>query len=512
MTVFKVRDFELAGRIGTLITKGGQVETPAFFPVIDPIRQEVSISDIEEVGFRQVITNAYLLYKRFGDRAREEGVHRILNFNGTVMTDSGAYQLLEYGEIDIDQDTIIGYERDIGSDIAVILDHPTGDVSRAEAEESVKKTLENAISALKLIGSPEESKTVWVLPIQGGRYLDLVARSAEESSKLPYPMYALGSPTVFMEKYKYSAVLDMLGTAKLRLPPERPLHLFGAGHPLMFPFAVALGADTFDSASYVLYARDDRYMTDYGTVRLQELEYFPCSCPVCSKYTPKDLLEMPPAERRRLLALHNLYVIKRSIERVKQAMREGRLWELLVEISRYRPEAREALRTLSKYYKLLEEYTSRSKGSLRGLRLISIESVWNPRVMRYRSWAASRYAPYAKRVLLRPLLSSAGRCTSEKPGSKDLEVIYYMPYLGLVPASACGAYPTAQHRYSGVVDDDVIRDLVNFVRAFIARVRRMGYEVSAEATYRRAWSVEVGRELERMGVSVTWLGPKKRPT
>jgi hypothetical protein len=132
--------------------------------------------------------------------------------------------------------------------------------------------------------------------------------------------------------------------------------------------------------------------------------------------------------------------------------------------------------------------------------------------MRYRSWAASRYAPYAKRVLLRPLLSSAGRCTSEKPGSKDLEVIYYMPYLGLVPASACGAYPTAQHRYSGVVDDDVIRDLVNFVSAFVARARRMGYEVSAEATYRRAWSVEVGRELERMGVSVTWLGPKKRPT
>jgi archaeosine tRNA-ribosyltransferase (EC 2.4.2.-) len=141
MTVFKIRDFELAGRIGTLITKGGQVETPAFFPVIDSIRQEVSISDIEEVGFRQVITNAYLLYKRFGDRARGEGVHRILGFNGIVMTDSGAYQLLEYGEIDIDQDTIIGYERDVGSDIAVILDHPTGDVSRAEAERALRRPL-----------------------------------------------------------------------------------------------------------------------------------------------------------------------------------------------------------------------------------------------------------------------------------------------------------------------------------------------------------------------------------
>jgi len=74
MTVFKIRDFELAGRIGTLITKGGQVETPAFFPVIDPIRQEVSISDIEEVGFRQVITNAYpALQEVWGQGARRRG-------------------------------------------------------------------------------------------------------------------------------------------------------------------------------------------------------------------------------------------------------------------------------------------------------------------------------------------------------------------------------------------------------------------------------------------------------
>ncbi len=511
MTVFKIRDYELAGRIGTLVTKSGPVETPAFFPVIDPVRQEVRVEDIREAGFNQVITNAYLLFKRFGEAASRDGVHRVLGFNGVVMTDSGAYQLLEYGQIDVDQGSIIRYEEAIGSDVAVILDHPTGDVGRDEAEMSVTRTLKNAKEALKLI-DVEGSSTIWVLPVQGGRHLDLVARSAEESSKLPYPMYALGSPTVFMEKYRYGVVLEMLGTAKLRLPPEKPLHLFGAGHPLIFPFTVALGADTFDSASYILYARDDRYMTDYGVVRLQDLEYFPCSCPVCRRYTPRDLLEMPPSERRRLLALHNLYVIRRSLERTKQAIREGRLWELLVEASRYRPEAREALRKLSKFYRLLEEFTPRSKGTLRGLKLVSIESVWNPRVMRYRSWALTGYVPSAKRVLLRPLTSRSGRCQGPS-GDREEEVVYYLPFLGVVPESACGVYPTAQHSYTSVIDYDVVRDLINAVRAFVVRARAQGYEVKAEATWRATWSVEVGKELSRLGVSVLWVGRRgKLPT
>ncbi|MGC9071732.1 MAG: tRNA guanosine(15) transglycosylase TgtA [Acidilobus sp.] len=505
MTIFKVRDYELAGRIGALSTKSGSVETPAFFPVIDPIRQELTIEEVKEVGFHQIITNAYLLYKRFGDKASQDGIHKALGFDGVIMTDSGAYQLLEYGKIDIDQGSVVRYEMSVGSDIAIILDHPTGDVSRKEAEESVNRTLENAREALKLVDL-ESSKTIWVLPIQGGKYLDLVARSADEASKMPYPMYAVGSPTVFMEKYKYDVVLDMVGTAKLRLPPEKPVHLFGAGHPLIFPFAVALGIDAFDSASYILYARDDRYMTDYGSLRLQELEYFPCSCPICRKYTPKDLLGMPPSERRKLLALHNLYVIKRSLDRTKQAIREGRLWELLVEVSRYRPEAREALRKASKYYRLLEEFTPRSKGSLRGLKFASIESVWNPRVMRYRSWTVARYVPSSKGVLLRPLLSSSGKCEIKSTASRerDYDMVYYLPYLGLIPQRACGVYPTAQHSYPSVVDQDVIRDLINMVRAFVVRLKSQGYEVRAEATTTRTWSVEVGRDLQRIGVNVVW--------
>ena len=97
--------------------------------------------------------------------------------------------------------------------------------------------------------------------------------------KLPFQIHALGSPTEVMESYRYDVLADMILTAKKGLPVERPLHLFGAGHPAMFSLAVALGCDLFDSAAYALYARENRYMTENGTWRLEEMDYFPCCCP-----------------------------------------------------------------------------------------------------------------------------------------------------------------------------------------------------------------------------------------
>jgi 7-cyano-7-deazaguanine tRNA-ribosyltransferase len=278
--MFYIKDVDLAGRIGRLKLKRGDIETPAFFPVIDPIRQELGVEEIRAAGFKQVITNAYLLLRRFGDEAIRRGVHGILGFDGIVMTDSGAYQILEYGGIEVEQDTIIEYQKAIGSDIGVILDVPTGDVDYEKAKATVEITLKRALEALKLI---EGSSVSWVLPIQGGRHLDLVELSAREASRIPYySIYGVGSPTEFLERYELTVVLKMIYSAKKHLPDSKPVHLFGAGHPIIIPFAVALGVDMFDSASYILYARDGRYMTDYGVYRVEELEYFPCTCPVCS--------------------------------------------------------------------------------------------------------------------------------------------------------------------------------------------------------------------------------------
>ena len=82
-----------------------------------------------------------------------------------------------------------------------------------------------------------------------------------------FKFFALGSPVEVMEAYDFSILAQMIPAAKYTIP-TKPIHLFGAGHPLTIPFVVALGCDMFDSASYILYAKDNRYMHTNGTSRL----------------------------------------------------------------------------------------------------------------------------------------------------------------------------------------------------------------------------------------------------
>ncbi|MEM2757181.1 MAG: tRNA guanosine(15) transglycosylase TgtA, partial [Sulfolobales archaeon] len=322
--VFEVRDKDLGGRIGKLVTKSGVIETPAFFPVVNPVKQsrEVPVSLLKELGFTQLITNAYIIMKNLGVEVRN--IHDYLNFEGVVMTDSGAYQLLRYGDekVKLDPTEIVRFQESIGSDIAVIADVPTRDnATYEEALYSVEETLRRAALSAELI---KDSNTLWVLPIQGGTYLDLVRKCAITGKDFEeFSIYAIGSPVLLMEKYEYAKVFKMILTTKKIVPIDKPVHLFGAGHPMIISFATALGIDMFDSASYILYARDGRYMTERGTYLLKDLDYLPCECPICSKYDVKSLIDMDEEERVRNIALHNLYVIKKEIKNVKVAIREG---------------------------------------------------------------------------------------------------------------------------------------------------------------------------------------------
>jgi len=124
---FETKEKDMLGRIGKLKTKSGTVETPLLFPVINPSIQLVPPKKLKtDFGFEAVITNAYILKKRFQNKPAEQGLHKFLDFNGAVMTDSGAYQILVYGDIEVNQAEIIAYQEQIGSDITTILDIPTG--------------------------------------------------------------------------------------------------------------------------------------------------------------------------------------------------------------------------------------------------------------------------------------------------------------------------------------------------------------------------------------------------
>jgi len=465
---FEIKERDLIARIGRLKTKSGTVETPLLFPVINPTIQPIPPRRIhEDFGFNALITNAYILKKHFQNQPAEKGLHNLLDFNGVIMTDSGAYQILVYGDIEISPEEIVKYQERIDTDIATILDWPTGwKVSRKHAEHTVNETLKRAKELFK---TKTRKDALWVGPVQGGRHLDLVAKSALEMGKLPFQIYALGSPTEVMQSYRFDVLVDMIMTAKMNLPIEKPLHLFGAGHPLMFSLAIALGCDLFDSAAYAIYARENRYMTEYGTSRLNELEYFPCTCPKCTKTTPKEVLEMPTKERQTFLAEHNLYVSLAELKRIKQAIKHGRLWEHLELRAHGHPALLQALKRLKKYEDFIEKHSPAVKKS--GIFFFNSIGLIRPEVVRHRKKLTERYSP-PKKVKILLLMPQ----TRTKPFRKSKEIkevtkflrsafskhlnevhiCFYAAPFGVIPIELDEVYPLSQHEIALPLDKETI--------------------------------------------------------
>jgi 7-cyano-7-deazaguanine tRNA-ribosyltransferase len=352
---FEVRETDLLGRIGRLAVGGKRVETPYLFPVIHPVSQTLELDTLAAMGFSGVMTNSYILYKRRREEALSLGIHKLLGFDGMVMTDSGGYQVLEYGDLDATYAEIAAFQSGMGSDLAVTLDKPTGySWSRKYSLGTMEKSLNDAVATLKEFSG---SETTWVGPVQGGLFEDLLRTSARTMVKEGFGMLALGSPVQVMENYRYAELVRMISATRSAIPYSVPLHLFGAGHPHTMAMAVALGCDTFDSASYILFAREGRYMTERGAVRLKEMKYLPCSCPVCTRTTVHGLIELEPDELTRSLAIHNLHILKKELEGCKEAMVEGRLWDLVEEKAGAHPKLGEAFQEFAKSGRLMEAGT-----------------------------------------------------------------------------------------------------------------------------------------------------------
>ncbi|MEM2221655.1 MAG: tRNA guanosine(15) transglycosylase TgtA [Ignisphaera sp.] len=473
-----MKEIDLAGRIGRISTRHGYIETPYIFPVVDPIlrNQYVSLDEILSIGFNGIITNAYILKKH---RGAVGDIHGYLNFSGVVMTDSGAYQILRYGDVEVGNREIVMYQCEAKSDIGVILDIPTSaGVDRETALRSADETYRRAVEALDVVESCRD--TLWTLPIQGGTYLDILEHYAEKSVELfysGYSLYALGSPTTLLEQYDLDKIIDMIFTVRSVIPFSAPLHLFGAGHPLIVPFAVALGIDTMDSASYILYAKDGRYMTSKGTYRLEDLGYFPCTCPLCSKHSPEDIQRMPRSKRVEFLALHNLYTILREFREVKQAIREGRLWEYIEGKAGSHPAARRAFEQLKKYAEFIYRHSPIVKPNAKAVFILSRDSVYNPRIMVPRRRVVERFNPKARCIDLVPYTRGRIPLGNRSRGSECLSYIYF-PILGVAPLQLANRYPYSQFEFGLEVADDIIDDLSYLVFEILLKVRRIGSTIT----------------------------------
>jgi 7-cyano-7-deazaguanine tRNA-ribosyltransferase len=475
---FETKEKDLLARVGKLKTKSGTVETPLLFPVVNPFTQLVAPRRLkEEFGFEAVITNAYILKKHVENQPAQNGLHRFLSFDGAVMTDSGAYQTLIYGDVEVTPKEIVEYQEYIGSDIATILDIPTGWlVSEKRARQTVDETVKRAE---QLQGFKVREDILWVGPVQGGKYLNLVAESAKKMSRLSFDIHALGSPTEVMERYRFDVLVDMIMAAKMNLPVERPLHLFGAGHPFMFALAVALGCDFFDSAAYALYAKQNRYLTETGTLRLDNLEYFPCTCPKCAKASPRTVSELPEKDRETFLAEHNLHVCIGELRRIKQAIKDGRLWEHLETRAHGHPTLLQALKNLKKYQEFIEKNDPSTKSS--GLFYYDSVGLARPEILRHRKRMAEKYTPPEKAKILlltpqtrmKPFHKSGTfrellrKLPEQLRNTEKTHVCFYAAPFGVVPMELDEVYPLSQHETVLPLDKETVEYVAEQVKTYI---------------------------------------------
>ncbi|SEH12720.1 7-cyano-7-deazaguanine tRNA-ribosyltransferase [Natronorubrum sediminis] len=379
---FEVRDTDAGGRIGELTVPRADVtvETPALLPVINPNLDTIAPRRLAtEFGAEILITNSYIIHgtEDVREEALEDGLHDLLDFPGAIMTDSGSFQLSEYGEIDVTTEEILEFQHEIGSDIATPVDIPTPpDVPRERAEDELETTQER----LELAETVETGDMLVSAPVQGSTYPDLRERAGRHADATNLDVFPVGAVVPLMNDYRYDDMVDAVAGAKRGLGADAPVHLFGAGHPMMFALGVAMGCDLFDSAAYALYARDDRYLTVRGTRHLEDLEYLPCSCPVCTEHSPDELRALPDDARETELGAHNLHVTFEEIRRIKQAIRAGNLLELVEQRARAHPTMLDGYRTLLDHADQLERSDPVSKGAFF---YTSHESARRPEVRRH---------------------------------------------------------------------------------------------------------------------------------
>lgn len=423
--IFEILDKDAGGRIGRLRTPHGIVETPTVMPVINPNIQLIPPKEMRSFGAEILITNSYIIYRKeeLKSVALEKGLHALLDFDGPIMTDSGSFQLSVYGSVEVTNEEILGFQQKIGSDIIVPLDIPTPpDVHYRRAEEELAVTAERLEAARRFI----QGEQLLAGPVQGSTYPELREKAASHLKDLKFEVYPLGAVVPLMEAYRYTELVDVIAASKKGLSPASPVHLFGAGHPMMFALAVALGCDLFDSAAYALYAKDGRYITVNGTYHVEKLNYLPCSCPVCSGYTAEELKKAD--NREELLGRHNLYATFAEIRLIKQCIKDGKLLELVERRCRGHPKLLDGLKKLYTHSPWLEQFDPATKSTFF---YCGPESASRPEVLRF-----------GKRLERFSLQGSVIIRTGPIKGEKDYDqILAFKAPFGAFPAEMEEVYP-----------------------------------------------------------------------
>ena len=436
---FEVLDRDGLARLGRFSTPHGPIETPVLLPVVhpDPQRQPVSPEEMQRrLGLRAVITSAYITWRTPPLRAvaEAEGIHRLIHTDGPVMTDSGAFQQHAYGSVEVGPEEILAFQNRIGSDIATVLDiftEPEDNLERTTL--ALDQTIERATEARR------QRPGLLAVPVQGGSHAEVRARSARSASELG-DVLAVGGVVPLMEQYRFPELVQVLAATRPHLSPASAVHLFGTGHPMTFALAALFGVDLFDSSAYHKFARRGSLMTPDGTVALADVREESCHCFLCEETPLPEVARLPKEEQERRVAFHNLLISVEEVARVRQAIREGTLWELAERRTTAHPALRAGLREALSH---ADVFLPAEPESRRAYREVVAESMDRPGAVRFRH-AVEVYRsgrPAASRLPRFPLRPEYLRWVpTEDRSGRTVEWDAMTPF-GPVPVELTDLYP-----------------------------------------------------------------------
>ncbi len=455
---FELKERDGLARICELTTPHGTITTPALLPVINPNQITIAPAEMKtRFGADIVITNSYIIRgsPKLRESAERDGVRKAIGFDGPVMTDSGTFQGHVYGRVKVDPLEIVRFQAAIGSDIGTILDiFSEPGYTKEQAKEAVDETVRRARESVAVRGNMDLAG-----PVQGSVYPDLRESCARQLSELDLQVHPIGGVVPLLESYRFKDVVEIIIASKKGLNPSRPVHLFGAGHPMMFPIAVLLGCDMFDSASYAKFAREERMMYPSGTKALRDHRDLECTCPVCSSTSLRNLLAMPEDERVKKLAEHNLFVSLQEIHSIRNAIHEGSIWEYVEMRARAHPQLLAALKELKLHKMFFEKFEPASRRS--AFFYCGPESYDRPAVTRYQERFFTRYRRPDTRLLIgfdegpKPYARAYHKEMTDVLSKVDASFVV-ASFFGPAPIELDEFYPIAQSVIPQELDAEVV--------------------------------------------------------
>ncbi|MCX8135123.1 MAG: tRNA guanosine(34) transglycosylase Tgt [Roseococcus sp.] len=355
-------------RAGVLHTAHGEVETPVFMPVgTAGTVKAMTAEAVRSTGARMVLGNTYHLMLRPGAErvARLGGLHRLMDWHGPILTDSGGFQVMSLAGLrEMDEEGVtfrshvdgtkhrltpersVEIQRLLGADVTMCFDECTPfPATHEQAAASMRLSMRWAARS-RAAFTPREGHGLFGI-VQGSTYADLRAESVAALTAIGFEGYAVGGLAVGEGQEAMFATLDV--TVPL-LPETHPRYLMGVGMPADILGAVRRGIDMFDCVIPTRSGRMGRAYTSRGPLNLRNARYAEdmrpldpaCDCPACARHGRAyihHLLKCDEMLGPMLLTWHNLHYFQALMRRLRRAIIAGRLEEeaALIEADWARP-------------------------------------------------------------------------------------------------------------------------------------------------------------------------------